>query len=103
MDISRYTQRKSVDQLMQAAGESSDRGKAHVLAALKHIARMSGIARGEALAELRSVERIFEDYAKSGADSKFEKDRLAPLRAIIRVVEADAQQGAPADATERRG
>jgi hypothetical protein len=76
-----------------AAGlESSDRGKAYVLAAIEHIAKTSPSVRKEALAQLLKVEEVFQAYARTGADPKFEKERIKPLQAIIEAVNGDAQQ-----------
>jgi hypothetical protein len=95
---------KLLQSLAVAAGlESSDRGKAYVLKALKHIAKMGSIYRSEALEELRGVENVFQEYSATGADANFEKHRLMPLQAIIRAVDAVVQQHAPAGTVDRIG
>ncbi len=84
---SRRFRARLLQSLAVAAGlESSDRGKAYVLAALKHIAGIDDAAKTAALKQLRKVEETFQGYVNSGADPKFEKDRLVPLRAIIEAV-----------------
>lgn len=82
--------------LAVAAGlESSDRGKAYVLEAFRHIVATCEPARAAVLEELHRVKRIFEAYERTNADPKFGETRLKPLCAIISAVESAA---APASA-----
>jgi hypothetical protein len=73
--------------------EGSDRGKAYVLAALKHIVQLdNGAYRQEVRKELKTVEEIFEAYANTGADADFKDKRLVPLQAIIEAVQTERKK-----------
>lgn len=78
-------------QLLQALAiaisqESSDRGKAYILAAMVHIARLSVAARLEAVGQLERVLQTFRAYAATNADRHFAAERIIPLEAIREAV-----------------
>jgi hypothetical protein len=62
--------------------ESSDRAKAYVYAAFKHL-----VSRGrssELLAQLRSIQAILDDYANTVGDEEFRAKRVKPLESVIK-------------------
>jgi hypothetical protein len=98
--VRRNFRRQLLQSLAIAVGlESSDRGKAYVLAALHHIANLDDRFRMEVIEHLEEVKTTFEAYAHTGADPKFEKERVPPLEAILKSLQAQtpAQQGAAPD------
>ena len=75
------------EQLLQSLAiaiglEGSDRGKAYVLAALKHIGRLG--YHDEVVKQLEHVKGIFEEYVNTGADLGFRQKRVVPLDAILK-------------------
>jgi hypothetical protein len=83
---------KLLRSLAMAVGlEGSDRGKAYVLAALQHVASVDKRFQQEALTQLQVITKTFEKYVETGADPKFEEDRLAPVLAIVQAVSKPPQ------------
>jgi hypothetical protein len=83
---------KLLRSLAMAVGlEGSDRGKAYVLAALQHVASMDKHFQQEAGSQLDIVAETFTQYVRTGADPKFEVERLAPVLRIAEAVHSGTQ------------